>query len=190
MTPLPPYDGLVLAGGRARRMSGVDKPSLVLDGRRLLDVALDALAGAQHRVVVAAAADLPAGVELVSEDPAGGGPVAAIAAGLGRVSAPVCVVLAADLPFVALEHVAELVAAVAGSGALAVDADGRDQPLLAAYDTAALRHALPDGPHGASMRQLLSALPDVRRVRLAGTPSPWFDCDTPEDLERARRRQG
>lgn len=187
MTSLPPYDGLVLAGGRARRMSGADKPALVVDGRRLLDVALDALTGAQRRVVVAGAAELPPGVALVSEDPLGGGPVAAISAGLAEVTAPMCVVLAADLPFVAAEHVTELVAAVRGTGALAVDADGRDQPLLAAYDTAALRRALPTEPHGASMRQLLSQLPDLERVRLSGDPSPWFDCDTEEDLERARQ---
>jgi molybdopterin-guanine dinucleotide biosynthesis protein A len=50
-------------------MGGTDKPSLRVDGRRLLDVALEALAGARRRVVVAASANLPAGVGLVSEDP-------------------------------------------------------------------------------------------------------------------------
>ena len=69
-----------------------------------------------------------------------------------------CVVLAADLPFVRRAHVEQLVAAVA----VAVDADGRDQPLLAAYDTAALRAALPGQPAGASMRQLLSALEEFQ----------------------------
>lgn len=187
---LPPYDGLVLAGGRARRMAGVDKPALLVGGRRLLDVALDALSGAQHRVVVAAAAELPPGVERVSEDPPGGGPVAAIAAGLLRVTAPLCVVLAADLPFVGRAHVEELVRQAGPCGALAVDADGRDQPLLAAYDTAGLRRALPDAPVGASMRQLLAALAGLRRVPLAGEPQPWFDCDTDEDLDAARRLSG
>jgi molybdopterin-guanine dinucleotide biosynthesis protein A len=182
---LPPYDGLVLAGGRARRMAGADKPALVVDGRRLLDVALDALDGAQRRVVVAATAEVPPGVALVSEDPPGGGPVAALAAGLAEVTAPVCVVLAADLPFVRRAHVEQLVAAVA----VAVDADGRDQPLLAAYDTAALRAALPGQPAGASMRQLLSGLA-LSRVSLGGHPAPWFDCDTQDDLEAARGTPG
>jgi molybdopterin-guanine dinucleotide biosynthesis protein A len=162
-------------------MAGADKPGLVVDGRRLLDVALDALAGAQRRVVVAAAVELPPGVVQVSEDPPGGGPVAAIAAGLAEVTAPVCVVLAADLPFVRRAHVEELVASVA----MAVDAEGRDQPLLAAYDTAALRAALPTEPAGASMRQLLAGLAPAR-LALHGDPAPWFDCDTQEQLERAR----
>ncbi|HUR14346.1 MAG TPA: NTP transferase domain-containing protein [Mycobacteriales bacterium] len=187
--PLPAYDGLVLAGGRARRMAGIDKPALVVGGRRLLDVALEALEEAANRFVVAGTADLPPGVVLVSEDPPGGGPVAAIAAGLARVTAPICVVLAADLPFVARAHVEQLVAAVAGSAALAVDADGRDQPLLAAYDSAALRRALPPAPQGASMRELLAVLGDPRRVTLSGDPAPWLDCDTGEDLDRARALQ-
>jgi molybdopterin-guanine dinucleotide biosynthesis protein A len=171
-------------------MGGTDKPSLRVDGRRLLDVALEALAGARRRVVVAASANLPAGVGLVSEDPPGAGPVAAIAAGLAQVSAPVCVVLAADLPFVTGAHVAQLLAALEGPAAVAVDGDGREQPLLAAYDTAALRRALPDEPAGASMRELLRGLQPVRQVVLAGEPDPWFDCDTEEELARARALGG
>jgi hypothetical protein len=83
--------------------------------------------------------------------------------------------------------VEQLVARAASSGAVAVDGDGRDQPLLAAYDTAALRRALPAAPHGASMRLLLAGLPDVLRVPLRGTPPPWFGCDTAQDRDAARR---
>lgn len=188
---VPPYDGIVLAGGRARRMGGTDKTLLVVDGRRLLDTALDALAGAAQRVVVGGAGAVP-GAARVSEDPPGGGPVAALAAGVALVRSPVCVVLAADLPFVTAAHVAALVTGLRdGSVCLAVDADGRDQPLLAAYATEALRQALPTDPHGASMRTLLASLADqgeVRRTVLAGDPAPWFDCDTPADLAAAQQQ--
>ena len=187
---VPPYDGVVLAGGRARRMGGTDKTALVVQGQRLLDVALDALGEAGRRVVVGGSSPL-AGAERVTEDPPGGGPVAALAAGLAAVGAPVCVVLAADLPFVTAVHVRALVAGLLdGAACLAVDAEGRDQPLLAAYATQALRTALPAEPHGASMRSLLARLQEqgeVRRTTLGGDPAPWFDCDTPDDLARARQ---
>lgn len=187
--PVPSYDGVVLAGGRARRMGGTDKTALVVQGHRLLDIALDALGAAGRRVVVGGRGPL-VGADRVTEDPPGGGPVAALAAGLGAVRAPVCVVLAADLPFVTTAHVQALFDELLGGAAcLAVDAEGRDQPLLAAYATEALRAALPEEPHGASMRALLSRLREqgaVRRIALGGDPAPWFDCDTPEDLERAR----
>lgn len=192
MTPpgeLPPYDGVVLAGGRARRMAGLDKPGLVVSGKRLLDVALEALGGAGRRVVVGGSHPLPHGVQRVVETPAGGGPVAALSAGLAEVTAPVCVVLAADLPFVTAAHVQQLVRALAGGAAVAVDPDGRDQPLLAAYETAALVRALPAEVSGAPMKSLLAAFPEAPRVALSGEPEPWFDCDTRADLARARERR-
>jgi molybdenum cofactor guanylyltransferase len=180
---LPPYDGVVLAGGRARRMGGVVKPALEVGGQRLLDVALAALEGAVVRVVVGDVA-VPEGVDRVVEEPPGGGPVAALAAALPRLRSAVCVVLAADLPFVTRRHVEQLVVAVEGAGAVAVDDDHRDQLLLAAYDVAALRAALPAQVSGASMRGL--ALGPLVRVRLDG--DPWFDCDEPADLAAARLR--
>jgi molybdenum cofactor guanylyltransferase len=186
--PIPPYDGVVLAGGRARRMGGVSKPSLEVEGRRLLDLALAALDGASVRVVVGGTEALPEGIARVTEDPPGGGPVAALAAALPSLRAPRCVVLAADLPFVTAAHVEQLLAALDGAAAVAVDGDGRDQPLLAAYDVAALRAALPADVSGAPMRVLLARLSPVRRVALAGEPAPWFDCDEPADLEAARAR--
>jgi molybdopterin-guanine dinucleotide biosynthesis protein A len=181
-----PYDGVVLAGGRARRMGGAPKPVLEVGGRRLLDVALDALHGAR-RVVVVGDVAVPAGVVVTREEPAGSGPVAALAAALPLVEQDLCVVLAADLPFVTAAHVAQLVAAVDGRSAVAVDAEGREQPLLAAYDVAALRAALPDELEGAPMRLLVDRL-ERQQVQLEG--DPWFDCDEPADLERARVRAG
>lgn len=186
---VPPYDGMVLAGGRARRMAGLDKPGLVVEGKRLLDVALEALGGAGRRIVVGGSHPLPHGVQRVVESPPGSGPVAALAAGLAEVTAPVCVVLAADLPFVTAAHVQQLVLALAGGAAVAVDPDGRDQPLLAAYETAALVRALPAEVSGAPMKALLTAFPQAARVALAGEPAPWFDCDTRADLVRARERR-
>ncbi|WP_204250989.1 NTP transferase domain-containing protein, partial [Saezia sanguinis] len=47
----PAPDVIVLAGGRASRMGGVDKPGLVVGGRSMLETAL-AAAGAGRTVVV------------------------------------------------------------------------------------------------------------------------------------------
>jgi molybdopterin-guanine dinucleotide biosynthesis protein A len=165
-------------------MGGAAKPVLKVGGRRMLDVALDALAGARQRVVVGDVA-VPAGVRLTREEPLGAGPVAALAAALPLIRADLCVVLAADLPFVTAEHVRRLVEVAADGSAVAVDADGREQPLLAAYDVAALRAALPEDVNGAPMRVLRI---DVQTVHLDG--DPWFDVDHPADLETARSRAG
>jgi molybdopterin-guanine dinucleotide biosynthesis protein A len=126
-------------------------------------------------------------VLLTREEPAGSGPVAALAAALAHVTQELCVVLAADLPFVTGEHVGQLVRSADERSAVAVDHDGRSQPLLAAYDTAALRAALPDDVEGAPMRVVLARLAHDP-VRLTGEVDPWFDCDVPADLEVARER--
>ncbi|MCG7308570.1 molybdenum cofactor guanylyltransferase [Brachybacterium sp. ACRRE] len=79
---------IVLGGGEGRRLGGVSKPDLVLGGRRLLDLVLDAGSGCAPRVVVAPdSVEVPSGVLRTLEDPPAGGPVAGIAAGLALLRA-------------------------------------------------------------------------------------------------------
>lgn len=93
------YAAVVLAGGAARRMGGVDKPALPVGGRPMRDRVLAAVADAAPRVLVGPAGAVPPGVRVTREDPPGGGPVAAAAAGLAlldpganlsRCSPPTC----------------------------------------------------------------------------------------------------
>jgi molybdopterin-guanine dinucleotide biosynthesis protein A len=116
---------IVLAGGAATRLGGRDKPGLPVGGVPMIGRVLGAVAGARPRVVVGPARDgLPDDVLVVREEPAGGGPVAAVAAGLQRITGPVggsaevppgvslVALLAADLPFLTAAAVDALVAAV------------------------------------------------------------------------------
>jgi molybdopterin-guanine dinucleotide biosynthesis protein A len=171
-----PYDGVVLAGGAGRRLGGPDKPWTVVGGRPLIEVARSALAGAGRTIVVGPGQDCV-------EDPPGGGPVAALSAGLDRITQPYVVVLAADLPFVTAAAVEALVAA---APAVALDDEGREQWLVGAWPTAQLRAAAPVAPAGARLGRTLAGLQPQRLV-LPGWPPVWWDCDTLEQLERARR---
>lgn len=191
---LRPYDAVVLTGGRASRLGGLPKPELLVGGIAIAARVLGAVRDADRSVVVGPAVrDVP--VDLVTrEEPPGGGPVAALAAGLVGVRAPAVAVLGGDLPFVTAAAVRELRAALqARSGAavaLLVDADGRDQPLCAVWRTDALRAALREagGPAGVALRTLLAAAvgPVLRLPAAGGGPPAWFDCDTPDDLRTAR----
>jgi molybdenum cofactor guanylyltransferase len=127
------------------------------------------------------------GVRWVREEPPGGGPVAGLAAGIAVLPPAVSrvVVGAGDAPF-AGEAVPLLVEALDEGldGAIGVDLEGRDQPLLAVYRVAPLRAALPAVPADTSLRQL------VGRLRLARVPlgaRPTLDLDTPDDLATAER---
>ncbi|MFI9393157.1 NTP transferase domain-containing protein [Streptomyces bauhiniae] len=209
-----PYDAVVLAGGGARRLGGADKPGVQVGGRALLDRVLAACADAATTVVVADPRATARPVRWAREEPAGGGPVAALDAGLRLTTAEYVVVLSADLPFLGADTVHRLLSALRDSdadGAMLTDDDGRDQPLVAAYRTASLRGALTDlaiehtehtghtghtghaehtrhtgqgGLTGLPLRRLTGAL---RLTRLTD-PLASFDCDTWEDIAHARAR--
>jgi molybdopterin-guanine dinucleotide biosynthesis protein A len=184
------FDAVVLAGGQGRRLGGVSKPAITIGGRRLLDIALGAVAGADSTVVVGAMLATTRPVTWTREEPAGGGPVAALAAAVPLLRCSTVVVLAADLPFITASAVEALVRGKGdAAAAIAVDDDGHDQPLVACYDTALLRDALPADPNGAPMRAVLRELAAaglVERINLGGEPSVTVDCDTAEDLTRAQ----
>ena len=192
MDPLPPYTAVVLAGGKAARLGGQPKPQLEVGGRTMLAAVLDAVADASRRIVVGPPQLAPPDVVLVRERPPGGGPVAALRAGLPEVSTDVVALLAGDLPFLTAELIAELRARLTGDGVLVLDETGRDQLLLGVWRTAALRAAVADATGPTSLRRVFEPLA-VRRLRpvvAPGTPPPWTDCDTPAELTRARRLAG
>ena len=188
MDPLPPYTAVVLAGGRAARLGGQAKPQLEVGGRTMLDAVLAAVADAECRVVVGPVQPVPEDVVLVREQPPGGGPVAALRAGLDLVSTETVAVLAGDLPFLPASVVAQLRRSLTADGVLVVDDTGRDQLLLGVWRTAAVRGAVADSSGPTSLRKVFAPLA-VQRIRpqpTPGVPPPWLDCDTPADLARAR----
>ncbi|MBG0832975.1 NTP transferase domain-containing protein [Planomonospora sp. ID67723] len=182
------YDALILAGGRASRLGGRDKPGMVVGGMPMIERVAGAASGADRLVVVGPARPGLNHAILLQEDPPGGGPVPALRAGLAEVTAPWVVLLAADLPLLAAGHVSALLEAAGefgGAGAVLVDDTGRMQWLAGAWRTAVLAEAL-DGYRGRSLHGLLGPLDPVP-VHLAG--EPWFDCDTLDDLEHVRSRR-
>lgn len=193
--PLEPaaYDALVLAGGGARRLGGADKPGVRVGGRALLDRVLAACADARTTVVVAEPRPTPRPVLWAREEPPGGGPLAALDAGIRLSAAEYVVLLSADLPFLDGRTVDELLTTLRTSpadGVVLTDADGRDQPLVAAYRTAALRREL------AALGERHGRLAGLPLRRLTGSlhltrifgPVASFDCDTWDDIATARAR--
>ncbi|MEV0978657.1 NTP transferase domain-containing protein [Streptomyces sp. NPDC049915] len=187
------YDAVVLAGGAARRLGGADKPGVRVGGRALLDRVLAACADARTTVVVADPRPTARPVTWAREEPPGGGPLAALGAGLLHTAADRVLLLSADLPFLDRHTVARLLAALRATstdGVLLSDPGGRDQPLVAAYRTGSLRRALTllgtehGGLTGLPLRRL-TALLDLTRIT---DPVASFDCDTWDDIATARAR--
>ncbi|MFD2416993.1 molybdenum cofactor guanylyltransferase [Amycolatopsis pigmentata] len=179
--------GIVLAGGAARRLSGVDKPMLELDGVPLLRRVITALAGAGPIVVVGPERPGMPDVRWAQESPPGGGPVAALAAGLALMPGDtgIVVVLAGDLVAVRKSTVDKLVGALgAADGAVLTDDEGRFQWLIGAWRPGRLREVLPASPEGKALRAVLGGL---SIVPVPGAPGESADVDTPRDLDRLTR---
>jgi molybdopterin-guanine dinucleotide biosynthesis protein A len=183
---------VILTGGTAVRLDGVDKASIEVGGVTLLERALHATLAAVDVVVVGAQVPTSRPVTFTREDPPRGGPAAGLLAGLDRLRPDVDLVcaLAVDMPRVEAGTVARLTWAVEGDddvdGACLVDASGRRQPLAAVYRVAALQRTRPEDrerEHGLAMRRL------VGHLRLAEVPvvgDEARDVDTWSDLRDLR----
>ena len=196
---LPPTLGVVLAGGLARRMGGVDKPMQRMGGRSLLERVVERLSPQCDRLILNANGDpsrfaafgLPVVTDGLADFP---GPLAGILAALewtaaSRPDIAWVVSVAADCPFLPGDLVSGLHRARAAENAeLAVAASGgQTHPVIGLWNVG-LRQAL---------RQAL-VVEDIRKIsrwtaryRLASATwptepiDPFFNVNTPEDIARA-----
>lgn len=182
------YDAVVLSGGRASRLGGIDKPGVELGGRQLVEYVAEAVADARRLVLVGPPRPGLSRAIVARESPPGAGPVPAVAAGMAHVEAEWVAVLAADLPFLRGSHIEALLAVAAAEGrrgAVLVDAAARKQWLIGMWRTRTLRAALRTY-HGSSLRGLFGPL-YPRPVTVPGdVPPPWLDCDTMGDIRSVK----
>lgn len=182
--------GVLLTGGASRRL-GTPKATLVADGETLAARLARLLTTVCDRTVEVGPgfSALPA----VREEPAGTGPLAALAAGAAALEVgggpDAAIVLAVDLPLVD-EPLLRWLAGHHATESIVPVVEGRAQPLCARYSREALGVASELVDRGErSMHALLDAI-DVRYADESewGTvcdASVFLDVDTPEDVTRA-----
>lgn len=190
------FAAIFLVGGKARRFAGCAKSELVVGGATILERMLAGTEEAAARVVVgtrpADATPLPEGVLQVLENPPGSGPARAAQTGLASVpdDCERVAILGGDLPFLYSDAVRLLNerahAAGPKSGAVFCDFAGRRQWLCGLWPTAQVRQNAARIEPGSPARLLFTGI-EVESVTWEDpSPPPWFDCDTPEDLDQAR----
>ncbi|MDP5307933.1 molybdenum cofactor guanylyltransferase MobA [Paracoccus sp. 2205BS29-5] len=195
---------IILAGGRARRMGGGDKGLLDIGGTAILARVIAALRSQAHPVAINANGDparlagfgLPVLGDGLPDQP---GPLAGILAGLdwaARLGAPAVVSVAADMPFLPGDLVARLRASAPGIQAAmaagrAANGSLRSHPTCALWPVALradLRAQLVAGGrrlHDFALRH--AAIPVVWDH---APIDPFFNVNTPADLEQASRLAG
>jgi molybdopterin-guanine dinucleotide biosynthesis protein A len=90
---------LILAGGKATRLGGVDKRQVVIEGRTIFERQCEVLRPRVAEILVSSPREVP-GFRTVADAVPGGGPLAGIAAGLAAATTPWLLVIAGDMPHV------------------------------------------------------------------------------------------
>ena len=184
---------IVLAGGRSSRF-GRDKLAEPMDGRLLLDHAIDAVRPFADAILVVAAPDaapvLPSDATLIHDMAPFEGPLAGLLAGLQVAVDPIVLATGGDMPSLVPAVIESMVAALgAGVDAVVLEHEGRARPLPIVLRrepaAAAASHLYADG------ERRLRALTEVVATRVV-PEATWRvldpdavtlrDIDAPADL--------
>ena len=179
---------MILTGGASSRF-GSDKSQALLGSQSLIEYLLAGLPPEIEIVLVGP--HLPRTsrpVRYARENPSGGGPVAAIHAGLDLIHSEFVAIIATDMPF-AHRLLEVLIANLPETedATIPLDSEGVRQTLASLYRAESLRRALAElgETHGQSMRNLTNLL-SVRELQLEPSLQRiLLDIDTPLDLEQA-----
>ena len=186
-----PRIALILAGGAARRMGGVDKGAIELGCMRLFDRVIERLSPQVDRIVVSGTHDYDSGYSVIADLEDGPhGPAAGLWAMLewlrahhaddeGFLTVPI------DAPFLPLDLYERLHSAEHSS--IACDANGA-HPTFAYWRCDALRAALQGASnhYGLPLKELAKSV-NARRIRF-DTAGEFENINRPDDLQRAAAR--
>jgi molybdopterin-guanine dinucleotide biosynthesis protein A len=185
--------GLILAGGRSRRMQGQDKTLLALQGETLLAHVIrrlhpqvDALALNSNAAPAAFAAY---GLPVIPDRlPGFLGPLAGIHAGLMQYPEDYLVTVAVDLPFLPADLVTRLRAGLEETRSCAYASHGEQHALALLWHpgtAASVEDYLQHG--GRSLKDFLSLHGQSVRFDQTQDRGLFRNINTPEDLARAER---
>ena len=180
-------DSIIVAGGSATRMGGLDKAMLPLglSGKALLNDVIKACPGKVFIVGYPreSLAVSDKSIEWLPDLNPGGGPAAGIWSGLSSVTSEYVFISAADQTLSA-ETVSKLVSAANGQdGAWAIRSDGSGQPLCACVRNDLLRDLL--APTQGVNQSPLRLLSSLAMVGVSVNPDQVVDFDTWQDVAKA-----
>jgi molybdopterin-guanine dinucleotide biosynthesis protein A len=196
---MPRVSGVILAGGKSRRMGGAPKALLPFGGRPLIEHIAETLRSVLPDCLVVTNTpalyghlDLPMVADVFPE----GGSLGGIYSGLRDAPGDAALCVACDMPFVSAPLVAHLAGLAGEADVVIPDAGGELQTLHAVYGKAclpAMERRLRDG-----QLKIVGFFDDVRVLRLpadvverfADPDVAFMNLNTPEDLARARALWG
>jgi molybdopterin-guanine dinucleotide biosynthesis protein A len=135
------YSAAILAGGRARRFGGLDKGTLPVDGRPIVDAQVAVLREITSDILMVGsdtAGHGPAGVRLVADIVPDLGPLGGLQAALTHASGEATAIVACDMPYLSAALLRHLLSLTSDADAVVPRTEGGYHPLCAAYTRACL----------------------------------------------------
>ena len=184
----PAVTAIVLCGGRARRLGGVDKPLTDLGGKPLLAHVIARLEPIVDQFVLSVGQEAARyerfGHPLVTDDDPDQGPLAGIVSALAAANTPWILTTPADTPFLPSNLVTALAPVCARRGAAVVSAGGHRQNLTMLVDqrrAASLAGFYRSGGRAAHRWLVANGVDEVEFPR-----DGFLNINTPADLAVAR----
>lgn len=194
MKPHRDISAVILAGGRARRMGGIDKGLVELRGRPLIRYVLDTLEGQVDSIYINANRNRDTyahlGHPVIGDLRTGfSGPLAGMAAALATARTRYLVTVPCDCPALPVDLVSRLSAAREREDAeLAVCHDGmRLQPVCALLDRDLLPSLEAYLDQGGHKIDTWYARHRMATAEYSDQPEAFANVNTPEDLARMER---
>ena len=188
---------IILAGGKSSRM-GTNKALLKINDKMNVERIRDELRNSFHDIILVTN-DPKAyeflGINMVSDDYPGMGPLAGLHAGLKASARKVNLVVACDMPFVSAKLSRLLVEQYRGGDAVVPVINGKPQPLFAVYKKEIADNAAKCIEHGKrSMNYLLDRLvvhyvteKDLADFANVDLERFFFNMNEPQDYEAAKK---
>lgn len=177
-----PMSGIILAGGASSRM-GTPKALLALEGKTLLQRQADKLhALGIEDVMISGGFELP-DVRSVADEYPGRGPLGGLHACLKAAKYERCLVLSVDAPLIPVNALAHLCRAHT-EGGTALCHEGREEPLIAVYDSGLHEIIAPMIEGGGAPVRRLREMTVWNTFDYRGPEEFLHNCNTPEDFAR------
>lgn len=186
---------IVLAGGRASRLGGVNKARLEVGGRPLLERVLDSVAPLTSQLLVVghlAGGLPPSRAQVVPDLFPGGGSLGGILTGLIHSKYDLAIVVGCDMPFLSTDLLRLILESSQGSDVTVPRIGPYQEALHAAYRRSCIpvfQDALESGRRrivDCYARVRLREIPEEELRRLDPELRSFMNVNTPEELERAR----
>jgi molybdenum cofactor guanylyltransferase len=195
VSSMPRVTGVILAGGRSRRMGGFPKALLPFGGRPLIQHIAETLRSSlPDCLVVTNTPELygSLGLPMVGDVFPEAGSLGGIYSGLRAAPGEAALCVACDMPFLSARLVAYLAGRAAEADVVIPDAGGELQPLHAVYGKACLPAM--ERRLRAGQLKVVGFFDEVTVIRVpTEAVEPFVDpqvafmnLNTPEDLARAR----